>query len=97
MFESLLVLACFYGTETSCRTSGQAYYKQSKLEHYVETFQEDFKDNNEMAYKALTLTAILGYGYTEKRARGLISSNLGYELNFKQKQESANIFVQKEF
>lgn len=97
MFESLLILACFYGTEASCRTSGQAYYKQSKLEHYVETFQEDFKDNNEMAYKAMTLTAILAYGYKERRARGLVSSSLGYEVNFKEKEESGNIFIQKQF
>lgn len=68
MLETLLITACIYGTEASCTTSAQAYYKQSKLEQYVTNFQEELEDDMGYSYKIFSYSTIYMIANNQKHA-----------------------------
>lgn len=58
MIESLLLAACLYGTQNSCLTSAQAYYKWSGLE----TQWSQFEKGLGTPYQIGSTMAIVAYG-----------------------------------
>lgn len=67
MLEALLITACLYGTQDSCISSGQAYYKYSGLEKQVENFSNGVKEENPLLYNVGSYSLIFYMAKTKKQ------------------------------
>lgn len=82
MIESLLLAACLYGTQTSCLTSAQAYYKWSGLE----TEWNNIEGELGPPYRIGSTVAITAYGLFYKeymRLPTIYNFNLEMDLHNK--------------
>lgn len=97
MLEALLITACLYGTETSCISSGQAYYKYSKLEEKVQIIERNLEKELPLLYrtgsyafmfyianKQKTYRLPMGTFYIEQRNPGEQNSTglIGFNTSF---------------
>jgi len=69
MLEALLITACLYGTSDSCISSGQAYYKYSKLEEKVQRIERNLEKELPLLYKTGSYSFIFYMANKQKTYR----------------------------